>query len=496
MSLFAPEKLTLWLSTRGAHTPLHYDAYGCNLVMQVKGSKKWQLWQPNSFPTITSSFSSSTSPSISSRPPPPSTFSSSSSSLIPIENVPPLDPSRSISATSTVSRNTPTFDRKIIPKLPCLRIPFEESSVYSTYDPRTFTVNDVGHIPPSHSFVLEEGDVLFIPKHYWHFVETVSDLSFSINLWLPFPLPPQPSFFSRKTVHANIDEQECHDDTLYNEIKENNNNNNLISKDDGKMDNRKDRKNRRDRRDRRDSVCTESDAHSYLLEAATRFIFGSLKGSIHTVFDTDDVTAGWVNPSEQAGTLDSAWNLSSSSPSSSSSSSCFEKGDKNERNEVKKDGGEDGDHTDDDGGEKGEGEVEEVEDRSASNESEGTREEAAVHHLAYLHNSIIGYRKTERDKEKDDSMLKENKRSRKEMNYGSRKNGGGGSSSRSSNNGNSDSDSDRSDEEAIGESGDDRYFKTGMKSKKFEEFLKRFVNAVLQPERIEQCLMESLHHKT
>jgi Cupin superfamily protein len=373
--------------------------------------------------------------------------------------------------------------------------------VYSTYDPRTFTVNDIGHMPPSHSFVLEEGDVLFIPKHYWHFVQTESDLSFSVNLWLPFPLPPQPSFSSSDTVPANIDEQECQENKLNNDMKENNNYKNSISKDDCMVDNsknRKDRKNNKDRKNRRDrgeSVCMESDAHSYLLEAATRFIFGSLKGSIHTVFDTDDATAGWVNPSEQGGTLDSSLNLSSPSPSSL----CIEKGDKKERNKVKKDGGEDSDHHNDDdeeGGGKGEeGEKGEVEEGSASNESEGTRDEAAVHHLAYLHNSIIRYRKTERDEEKDDSIIKENKRSRKEMNNDSRKNGGGGSRSNQNGDCNSDSDSDRSEGEVIGVSGDDRCGKAGMKNQRFEEFLKRFVNAVLQPDRIEQCLMESLHHK-
>lgn len=397
-----------------------------------------------------------------------------------------MDPSRGIGAPSPISRNTPTLNRKIIPTLPCLRIPFEESSVYSTYDPRTFTVNDVGHIPPSHSIVLEEGDVLFIPKHYWHFVETVSDLSFSVNLWLPFPLPPQPSFFPSETVQEDVGEQDCRNDGSSNKIKENYNDKNSKSNNDGTKNNsknRNDRNNSKDSKDRKESVCMESDAHSHLLEAATRFLFGSLKGCIHTLFDTDDGTAGWVNPSEQGGTLDSSWNL----PSSSSSSLCFEKGDKNERNKVNKDKNEDSDHHDDDEGDEDKEEV----DRSASNESEGTRDEAAAHHLAYLYNSIIGYRKTERDNEnkKYDNTIKENKRSRKEMSSDNRENKGRSSSDQ-------DCDSDRNEGEAVGESRDDRCDKAGMNNKKFEEFLKRFVNAVLQPDRIEQCLMESLHCKT
>jgi oxalate decarboxylase/phosphoglucose isomerase-like protein (cupin superfamily) len=43
------------------------------------------------------------------------------------------------------------------------------------------------HLMSKHNH--HQGDVLFIPKHYWHFVETVSDLSLSINVWLPVPVP-------------------------------------------------------------------------------------------------------------------------------------------------------------------------------------------------------------------------------------------------------------------------------------------------------------------
>ena len=164
----SPEKQTLWLSTYGAHTPLHYDTYGCNLVRQVKGRKRWRLWNPTPsrlthdpvtnggsrrYDTISSNSSSSTS--------------SSSSSSLPLESN--------------------GHDRSLH-LLPVLRIPYEESSVYSTYDPlvvdgargiggrrvirnqeivsfqqQDMTDNnnnneDNDEVPPDYDFVLDKGD--------------------------------------------------------------------------------------------------------------------------------------------------------------------------------------------------------------------------------------------------------------------------------------------------------------------------------------------------
>jgi hypothetical protein len=35
---------TLWLGSRGAWTQCHQDSYGCNLVAQLHGEKRWRLW--------------------------------------------------------------------------------------------------------------------------------------------------------------------------------------------------------------------------------------------------------------------------------------------------------------------------------------------------------------------------------------------------------------------------------------------------------------------
>ncbi|XP_043854938.1 HSPB1-associated protein 1 isoform X2 [Dromiciops gliroides] len=37
---------TLWIGSLGANTPCHLDSYGCNLVFQVQGRKRWHLYPP------------------------------------------------------------------------------------------------------------------------------------------------------------------------------------------------------------------------------------------------------------------------------------------------------------------------------------------------------------------------------------------------------------------------------------------------------------------
>ena len=46
---------TLWVGSDDAYTPCHYDTYGCNLVAQLSGKKRWLLFPPkdteNLYPT-------------------------------------------------------------------------------------------------------------------------------------------------------------------------------------------------------------------------------------------------------------------------------------------------------------------------------------------------------------------------------------------------------------------------------------------------------------
>ena len=150
---------TLWLGTKGAHSALHYDTYGANVVLQVAGAKRWRLWRPSCAPSPASASSLSSSSSTSSSHSPP-VFSAS-------------------------SRMRPT------------RVPYEESSVFSEWDvraPPPATTTDGGddgsrqeQLPPPPDFeaTLFAGDALFVPWQWWHDVECVSDEpALSANVWL------------------------------------------------------------------------------------------------------------------------------------------------------------------------------------------------------------------------------------------------------------------------------------------------------------------------
>ncbi|XP_072436013.1 HSPB1-associated protein 1 homolog isoform X1 [Chiloscyllium punctatum] len=112
---------TLWIGTEGANTPCHLDSYGCNLVLQVQGRKRWHLFPPED-----------------------------TASLYPT------------------------------------RIPYEESSVFSSVnvvDP------DLEHFPRFHGakphvVTLHPGEVLFVPRHWWHYVESLDPVTVSINSWI------------------------------------------------------------------------------------------------------------------------------------------------------------------------------------------------------------------------------------------------------------------------------------------------------------------------
>ncbi|XP_074857161.1 HSPB1-associated protein 1 isoform X2 [Carettochelys insculpta] len=112
---------TLWIGSAGANTPCHLDSYGCNLVLQIQGRKRWHLFPPGD-----------------------TTF---------------LYPTR---------------------------IPYEESSIFS----KVSVVNpDLKHFPKfrkaqAHVVTLDPGQVLFVPRHWWHYVESVDPITVSINSWI------------------------------------------------------------------------------------------------------------------------------------------------------------------------------------------------------------------------------------------------------------------------------------------------------------------------
>lgn len=68
------------------------------------------------------------------------------------------------------------------------RIPYEESTIYSKLNFFSPTRDDLVAMKRinknAKSIVLEKGQVLFVPRGWWHYVESL-DFSISVNVWLP-----------------------------------------------------------------------------------------------------------------------------------------------------------------------------------------------------------------------------------------------------------------------------------------------------------------------
>ncbi|NXX11978.1 HBAP1 protein, partial [Podargus strigoides] len=112
---------TLWIGSEGANTPCHLDSYGCNLVLQVQGRKRWHLFPPDD-----------------------------TSFLYPT------------------------------------RIPYEESSIFSKVN---IANPDLKRFPKfrnttAHVVTLSPGQVLLVPRHWWHYVESIDPITVSINSWI------------------------------------------------------------------------------------------------------------------------------------------------------------------------------------------------------------------------------------------------------------------------------------------------------------------------
>jgi HSPB1-associated protein 1 len=64
------------------------------------------------------------------------------------------------------------------------RIPYEESSIYSNLNFYSPDPNIANELQEAYVVTLKPGDVLFVPHHWWHYVENVG-VAVSINSWIP-----------------------------------------------------------------------------------------------------------------------------------------------------------------------------------------------------------------------------------------------------------------------------------------------------------------------
>ncbi|KAF8795332.1 HSPB1-associated protein 1 like protein [Argiope bruennichi] len=72
------------------------------------------------------------------------------------------------------------------------RIPYEESSVFSSVNILNvdFTCHPLFKNAHPHIITLEPGDVLFVPKKWWHFVSCLDNITISINTWIELDSDP------------------------------------------------------------------------------------------------------------------------------------------------------------------------------------------------------------------------------------------------------------------------------------------------------------------
>ncbi|GFR17128.1 HSPB1-associated protein 1 [Trichonephila clavata] len=73
------------------------------------------------------------------------------------------------------------------------RVPYEESSVFSSVNILNPNLSQHVLFKESHPYiaVLEPGDVLFVPKKWWHFVLSIDNVTISINTWIKLDSDPQ-----------------------------------------------------------------------------------------------------------------------------------------------------------------------------------------------------------------------------------------------------------------------------------------------------------------
>ncbi|CAL8096719.1 unnamed protein product [Calicophoron daubneyi] len=124
--LEGPISPTFWLGSSGAYTPGHFDTYGVNLVVEIFGRKQWTL-----------------------------------------------------------------FPYSDTPYLYATRLPLEESTVFSEINLSHLNIQDFPLLSKSspRTIILDPGDILFVPRNWWHFVRSADDsaVTCAVNLWIDQP---------------------------------------------------------------------------------------------------------------------------------------------------------------------------------------------------------------------------------------------------------------------------------------------------------------------
>lgn len=167
---FLPENSAIWIGTKGACSPCHYDSYGVNIVAQLLGRKRWYLIHPR----FTSKMYPTRIPYEES-----TVYSQIPFPWITKERLSnPEEEDEEVGGVfATADEHRPVNKKRKVAPPPIDR--FDELTArfplfYSDVIDSMIVVD------------LEPGQMLFVPRHWWHFVECL-ETSITINQWFEHP---------------------------------------------------------------------------------------------------------------------------------------------------------------------------------------------------------------------------------------------------------------------------------------------------------------------
>uniref|UniRef100_A0A2I3STG1 HSPB1-associated protein 1 n=1 Tax=Pan troglodytes TaxID=9598 RepID=A0A2I3STG1_PANTR len=149
------QESTLWIGSLGAHTPCHLDSYGCNLVFQVQGRKRWHLFPPEDTPFLY-----------------PTRIPYEESSVFSKINVVNPDLKR-FPQFRKAQRHTVTLSPGQVRERK-----WQEGTQLLLLVKRRM---DFGGRQSTRVIFIK---VLFVPRHWWHYVESIDPVTVSINSWI------------------------------------------------------------------------------------------------------------------------------------------------------------------------------------------------------------------------------------------------------------------------------------------------------------------------
>nr|CAD7202661.1 unnamed protein product [Timema douglasi] len=201
---------TMWIGSSGAHTPCHIDTYGCNIVAQVMGRKQWILFPPSAPAMLPTRVPYEESSIYSNRnfysPGPDMAEEQMNHSTI----------AKFINDGLKVLWSNSVCEEKVfvmysdtaaymIKAATALKV-FSPNLIHFTCLPHALqhTAEEVRELTQARVVTLNPGDVLFVPHHWWHYVENITT-AVSINTWISLDyLPDLPLSVSLSQVDTCV----------------------------------------------------------------------------------------------------------------------------------------------------------------------------------------------------------------------------------------------------------------------------------------------------